>query len=328
MKDERARSAAPAASVAESPRSAAVGKRRTEGSILLATNGSTEGDAALRFAVALARRKSVPLRIITVLEPLPSLPSEFTTSAHHYDIERKRVEEVLKQAKETAAAGLESSMVETGMLMGQPAGVIASAARSWRSAYIVLGAGRRGKLERMFIGDTAVKILRDAIAPVIAVPATCGELPRIGLAAVDFGPASLLAARAAADVMADGVIHLVHVRPDIDIPASDPNAWADGYESGARILLDRLAAELAPEYPSVHFETAIAHGHAAQTLIEYADSVSAELVAVGQHSRSRIERFLFGSVASGIVRSAPCSVLVSPAAQSEGAAQEKEEREA
>jgi nucleotide-binding universal stress UspA family protein len=52
----------------------------TPGSILIATNGSPVGDAALHFAIALAKREDVPLRIITVLEPLPVLPSELVAS--------------------------------------------------------------------------------------------------------------------------------------------------------------------------------------------------------------------------------------------------------
>src|SRR5689334_23286976 len=38
--------------------------------VLLATNGSPEADAALRFASAIAAREELLLRILTVLEPL------------------------------------------------------------------------------------------------------------------------------------------------------------------------------------------------------------------------------------------------------------------
>jgi nucleotide-binding universal stress UspA family protein len=311
-KPSPARSAAPAEAVAASP-APAESKRRSEGSILLATNGSEEGDAATRFAIALARREGLPVRIITVLEPLPSLPSEFTTSGYHFEVERERGEQVLTHAKAEATEALEPRLVETSMLIGSPAGTIASAARSWRSGYVVLGAGRRGRVERLFSGDTAVRVLRDAIVPVIAVPATCGELPRIAVVAVDFGPASLRSARAAANIVAEGVMHLVHVRPEIDIPATDPSAWADLYESGARALLTRLAKELGEEHPGLRFETALGRGHAAEAVLDYADGVNAELIAVGQHAHGAVERLLFGSVASGIVRAAHCSVLVAPA---------------
>lgn len=316
-KHAAARAGASASAVAESAGATVVATNRSPRSVLLATNGSPEGDAALRFAIALARREEVPLHILTVLEPLPSLPSEFAASAYHIEVERERGEQVLTRARAEATTALESPSVEATMLVGSPAATIASAARSWESDYVVLGAGRRGRLERMFAGDTAVRVLRDANVPVIAVPAGCGELPHVAVVAVDFGPASLNAARAAAAVVEDGVVHLVHSRPEIDIPATDPSAWAEVYESGATALLGKLADALREDYPGVRTETALRRGNAAEEVLEYANSEGATLIAVGQHSHGTVERLLFGSVASGIVRASHCAVLVSPVVRAE-----------
>ena len=40
--------------------------------------------------------------------------------------------------------------------------------------------------------------------------------------------------------------------------------------------------------------------------------VAADLIAVGQHGHGVVDRFLFGSVAQAMVRSAQCAVLVAP----------------
>ena len=59
------------------------------------------------------------------------------------------------------------------------------------------------------------------------------------------------------------------------------------------------------------FATAsVTTGHAAQTLLRAADSLDADLIAVGAHGHSRLAAILLGSVASRIVHDAPCSVLV------------------
>jgi len=45
-------------------------------------------------------------------------------------------------------------------------------------------------------------------------------------------------------------------------------------------------------------------------ILEHARSWGADLIVVGWHDRSRLERFLVGSVSEHVVKNAPCSVLV------------------
>jgi nucleotide-binding universal stress UspA family protein len=51
-------------------------------------------------------------------------------------------------------------------------------------------------------------------------------------------------------------------------------------------------------------------GHAAHALLAAADSMNADVVAVGSHGKSRIRDLLVGSVVTRVVRTAHCSVLV------------------
>jgi nucleotide-binding universal stress UspA family protein len=45
-------------------------------------------------------------------------------------------------------------------------------------------------------------------------------------------------------------------------------------------------------------------------ILEHAKEWGADLIVVGSHDLSRMERFLMGSIAESIVKHAPCSVLV------------------
>jgi universal stress protein A len=45
-------------------------------------------------------------------------------------------------------------------------------------------------------------------------------------------------------------------------------------------------------------------------ILEHAKEWGADLIVVGSHDRSRMERFLLGSIAESVVKHAPCSVLV------------------
>ena len=50
-------------------------------------------------------------------------------------------------------------------------------------------------------------------------------------------------------------------------------------------------------------------GHVAQTIVDYAKSVQADLIVMGTHGRTGLAHFIIGSVAERVVRLAPCPVL-------------------
>jgi len=51
-------------------------------------------------------------------------------------------------------------------------------------------------------------------------------------------------------------------------------------------------------------------GAPAATITEAARQWSADLIVIASHGRSGMRRALFGSVAEGVMRNAPCPVLV------------------
>lgn len=55
---------------------------------------------------------------------------------------------------------------------------------------------------------------------------------------------------------------------------------------------------------------AVIAGPAADVIVEYAESIRAELIAVGTHGRSGLARLTLGSTAAAVIESAPCSVLI------------------
>ncbi len=57
-------------------------------------------------------------------------------------------------------------------------------------------------------------------------------------------------------------------------------------------------------------EAVVVEGHAASSILKYVEDSRPELVVVGAHGRTRLERVLLGSVAERVVRAAKTSVLV------------------
>jgi nucleotide-binding universal stress UspA family protein len=137
------------------------------------------------------------------------------------------------------------------------------------------------------------------------------------LAAVDFDPLCQTTLDAAAHCARRGGanrVHVVHVvRP---IPA-----WAVGSKSSAVPVVERAFDEAFQETkrrvetlsaPAESF--AITHetliGPPAPTLVQTARAIGAGLIVLAGHDRTGVDRFLSGSVANAVLRSAHCPVLI------------------
>jgi nucleotide-binding universal stress UspA family protein len=59
-------------------------------------------------------------------------------------------------------------------------------------------------------------------------------------------------------------------------------------------------------------EPVVLSGNPVHAVTEFAERVGAELIAAGSHGRNKLERFRLGSVSTGLVRDARCSVLIAP----------------
>ncbi|NEU55502.1 universal stress protein [Halorussus sp. MSC15.2] len=67
--------------------------------------------------------------------------------------------------------------------------------------------------------------------------------------------------------------------------------------------------EAAAEDRGVEVVTAIEEGTPAQTIVEYADEQDAEMVVMGTHGRSGVDRYVLGSVTEQVVRTSEVPVL-------------------
>jgi len=69
--------------------------------------------------------------------------------------------------------------------------------------------------------------------------------------------------------------------------------------------LDRLAARREP----AKITTLLRTGDARDVIVEAAKEVHADLIVMGTHGRRGVKRALLGSIAEGVLRTAPCPVL-------------------
>jgi nucleotide-binding universal stress UspA family protein len=105
-------------------------------------------------------------------------------------------------------------------------------------------------------------------------------------------------------------VHAVYVA---DTSAFESTS-AEGAMSDTWALLQSEAATTLARVSTlaagVDLKTVILEGKAAAAIVKYAQKEEIDLIVIGTQGKRGFERFLLGSVAESVIRSAPCRVLV------------------
>ncbi|MGE0864388.1 MAG: universal stress protein [Vicinamibacterales bacterium] len=86
-----------------------------------------------------------------------------------------------------------------------------------------------------------------------------------------------------------------------------PNVRA-GLDRAAEVVAESTAASLRRRWPDVRVR--VIAGPAAGAIVQHAKKVRADVIVLGWRGHGAVRRLMAGSVSRGVVRSAPCSVLV------------------
>lgn len=140
------------------------------------------------------------------------------------------------------------------------------------------------------------------------------------LAATDLSEAADVALAQAISIAQreSATLHICYVEPDPEQLPSGAAVSSLGVHEVAELLaknhaghLDELEARVErARLAGVEASGLARSGHADEVVIEAAEELNVDLIVTGTHGRTGIKRFLLGSVAEKIVRSAKTSVLV------------------
>jgi nucleotide-binding universal stress UspA family protein len=258
--------------------------------ILLCTDGSTHGQAALRFGAGLARHSPQPATLLGVLEH----PSE-----------RDHLARALEDGRRWLVGAPEP---ETKVRTGHPAEEILDEATPGRYDLVVVGArGQRG-FTRFFLGSTSERIARHAQLPVLIVRGEPREVRHMllctggagpGLDVVRFGGRLALLVGAQATVL--------HVMSQL--PALTPAAAGDldDLEASALIAegtregqhLERALAIL--DGLDVPAQPLVRHGLVVDEVRDEACQGGYDLIVVGARSTEGLMRWLLKDVGHEIL---------------------------
>lgn len=281
------------------------------GPVLVGTDLSPAADEALRQSARLARELAGTLLVCHVVpEVIPdgSVFREFRRA--NLDIQgsvlakaraavQQRVETVLGADHATVDIILESGTPHVGLLRQ---------ADETKAGVIVAGPG-----------STVLDVVRHASTPVL-IARHSPRGPVVG--ATDFSDRSLPALHAAAaEARRRGSdLHLLHAfdvglftlgrAPAAAMPylADSSSIALEGLDQLRTLAKQRLDATLREQ--DLPGTTTVIAGSAENVIVQYAESVGAELVVVGTHGRSGLARLTLGSTAASVIESAPCAVLV------------------
>jgi nucleotide-binding universal stress UspA family protein len=179
---------------------------------------------------------------------------------------------------------------------------------------IVVGRHPHGLTDRIFGGETTLQVIRMSSVPVLTVNSVMKSV-RTVVAAVDFSRASFAAAKEAIAMLSgSGILFLAVVTPSQELSAdgsalSEEEQLSTDLASSFRHFIGALGS---PRGTIV--EPCVLTGRTISCVIECAERVGADLIAAGSHARSTLQRVLLGGVSAGLVRNAPCPVLVAPPA--------------
>ena len=140
--------------------------------ILLATDGSSHAEEALKYARDLARRDHAQVIVVHAFAPVPSYLGEpwgDRAMARHVAGGQQVANEAAQKLQE---AGLE---VIVEVLEGPPAEAILRVADVRECDLIVMGSRGHGTLASLLLGSVSHRVLAHARAPVMIVSATAKD---------------------------------------------------------------------------------------------------------------------------------------------------------
>ncbi|MGC1379429.1 MAG: universal stress protein [Candidatus Baltobacteraceae bacterium] len=274
--------------------------------LVVALDGSACAQRAFDLALALTRTLGSRLVVCSVAGAVPALA-------------QGESEAQLIVGDAVARARADGIATRECVELGEPANQIVGCAARHRAGAIVIGTHGRSGIKRMLVGSVAEGVLRSARIPVFIVreEARIAPLASSILAPVDGSDTSTKALDAATELAATlgaelVICHVVDLAKAAALSGGEAQLVPGSLEilqSDGREILAR-ACERAARRAKVSSRSA--EGMPVEEIERLAGELRPALIAIGSHGRSGLERVLMGSVAEGVVRSAPVPVMVVP----------------
>jgi len=284
----------------------------TSFSIVLGTDGDSEAAGAIRLARLFSERDGTAIRVVGVLDRFPPASSGGERVGNR--TETAKVGELRERIEyQLAGLGVPAGKWPVEIVVGRPDVALSDVAERERARLLLVGTSGQGLLGRVWGPSTVLSAARHARATVLAVRRHTSALPECAVVGIDFGSASIAAARAALDCLGPrGSLHVAYSRPVGSQIGTAALAAGVAYDEELAERLERVTAALSVP-AGVRVTRHVLVGDAARQLLELAEREKADLIAVGTHGDHRLAAFMIGTTASRVLAADRASVLIAPA---------------
>jgi nucleotide-binding universal stress UspA family protein len=289
--------------------------------ILVGTDLSPRARDALKWAIDLRRHRQqqhsadTNISVAHVVEPDVERSSELNENGR-----LKSVEEEIQMAGGT------SSECNIEIHKGSPREALQTAAKQKDADLLTVSLTGRGAFGKLVAGSTALGLSHNPPCPMTLCHHESNRYSKLNgiCVGVDFSESSDRASQLAYELgnKKGTRLHFVHVtKPDpyapgpvITRPADDESSiMTEDIEDARTKLRNNVRKNLGDD--AVENATLdIVRGYPSRSLIHYARQKDCDAIAVSAKGRTAMGDFFAGSVAHGIIRQAPCHILLAQGA--------------
>lgn len=274
--------------------------------ILFPTDGSDGSDAALDHVLAFASQYDARVDVLYVVDR-----SALDRATEIEDAEAFGEETVADAATRAGEAGVEAT---TAVRTGIPHREILDYAADRDADLLAAGTHGRSGLGRYLLGSVTEKVVRLADRPVLTVRIPEVDASYLPYEAVLVPTDGSEGASRAADYGVDvasafgATLHALSAvesaSPGLDAESDAADDAVEAHRADAEAVVSRARDRGIDAAPAA-VETGAPH----ESILNYVDEHGVDLVVMGTHGRTGVERFVIGSVAEKVVRLADCPVL-------------------
>jgi nucleotide-binding universal stress UspA family protein len=222
----------------------------------------------------------------------------------------KHAEEISNKAAAQIKSDFPDWRVQTECMSGDAASALIKRASDWQSDLIIVGSQNRSAVGRLFLGSVSKKVVAEAGCSVRVARSLINAdnlAPQRIIAGIDNSDSanSIIEAIAERNWTTGGEVLLltaIGAAAEYSTPVSEQLVTLDNKQQAA---LERLAES------GLKASLSLKLGEAKRELLLEAEKWKADCIFVGTRNiQGVLDRFLLGSVSSGVVSDAPCSVEV------------------
>jgi nucleotide-binding universal stress UspA family protein len=276
--------------------------------ILVAVDGSNSSRNAFRQACRIARSDESWITAVTAIPLFQDQFDVISTKEKVSSALTREGENILSDIKKIA--GEEDVFVKVKLEEGSPADTIIEIADENNFDLIVIGRHGKSRIERVLMGSVTARVIGHTPKDVLVVP----DNAEIGwqkiLLTTDGSKYNKAAAERAIDI-AKGygsefkIVSVVDVPPEFYAEAANA---VDDMVNKAKGYVDDVKKKAETE--GVKTEVFVREGESYRIIIDLAVEQGVEIIVMGSHGRTGLERLLMGSVTEKVIGYASCPVLV------------------